>query len=125
MAQRESNARFVDDAEYPDGHKCTAEVIDTDSKTRIACSVCSKHLELAEEVAIALALTDQECEVAPCDSQTAVKNYARGRFSKEALALLAKTGRPQSASWTIVEGDALPNLNETAHPTARYMIRRA
>lgn len=115
---RERNARFVDAAEYLDCHKCNAVVIDTDSKTRIACSVCTKHSEIAEEVAIALALTDPECEVVLCDSQIAVKNYAKGKISKEALAILTKVGRPQSASATVVwfpaeQGNASRTIENT------------
>lgn len=130
----ERTARFVDAAEYANKHRFTAVVVDVNSRLTHACSVSTKYPDTAEEVAIALALTDPICEAVLSDSQTAVRNYARGRISPEALQILRKAGRQQFNStailWfpahvTIPTDEGPPNSNEVAHRYAREMTRRA
>lgn len=129
-----TTTRFVDAAEYTQEHRFTAVVVDVNSRLTHACSVSTEHPETAEEVAIALALTEPLCEVVLSDSQSAVRNYARGRISSEALQVLRKAGRQHFDSTAImwfpahvatVTDEGPPNLNEVAHRSARELTRRA
>ncbi|XP_075532827.1 uncharacterized protein LOC142566021 [Dermacentor variabilis] len=125
--------RFVDAAEYAREHRFTAVVVDVSSRLTHACSVATEFPETAEEVAIALALTDPLCEVVFSDSQSTVRNYARGRISSEALQILRKAGRQHFDNTAIIwfparvatpTDEGLINLNEVAHRSARELTRR-
>ncbi|KAH7983341.1 hypothetical protein HPB52_011274 [Rhipicephalus sanguineus] len=105
-------------AECAQKHRFTAAVVDVNCRRTHACSVSTKYPGTAEKVAIAL--TDPFCEAVLSDSQSAVRNCARGRISPEALQILRK-----SAHVATPPTRAPRNLNEVAHRYARGMTRRA
>ncbi|KAH6933812.1 hypothetical protein HPB50_018296 [Hyalomma asiaticum] len=97
-------------------------------------SVCTDHVTVAEEIAIALAL--QAAEV-PCvvysDSRSAVRAFSGGLISQQAARLL-RSGRRQARwagghhiSWfpAHVEGIDGVNPNASAHTLARECTNRA
>ncbi|XP_077564790.1 uncharacterized protein LOC144180295 [Haemaphysalis longicornis] len=131
---QDRHARYVDAAEYP--HEAFAAVVikATTGDTVTAASVKCTDAERAEEVAIALAITDAGCQSVISDSRTAVRNYAKGRICKEALQVLrnaclegARTVRvkwiPAHAGKDVSSKNA--NHNETAHAEARALTNRA
>lgn len=129
---KQKGARFVDAAEYQDGRRYAAAVVDTGGKLVYSASVRSRHAEVAEEVAIALAISDQDCQVVVTDSRTAIKNYAKGRLSVEACRIIKNLKRSPDNKVKLVwfpahMGDVSPhltNFNEVAHSVARGLANR-
>ncbi|KAG0436944.1 hypothetical protein HPB47_017686 [Ixodes persulcatus] len=81
--------------------------------------------EVAEEVAIALALKLQDAKIVVSDSQMAIRQYAKGRISPVTLRVL---GDPEKTAkvkliWTPAHS-SLPG-NKEAHDAARGLTRRA
>ncbi|KAG0427990.1 hypothetical protein HPB47_025010 [Ixodes persulcatus] len=90
-----------------------------------SCSVRTTEPEVAEEVAIALALKLQDAKIVVSDSQMAIRQYAKGRISPVTLRVL---GDPEKTAkvkliWTPAHS-SLPG-NEEAHDAARGLTRRA
>ncbi|KAG0434903.1 hypothetical protein HPB47_018797 [Ixodes persulcatus] len=83
--------------------------------TKTAASVRTREAHRAEEVSIALAVSDPGCTTVLCDSRTAVKNYAK--------ALVIKWFPAHMGSDVSERGNA--NHNETANPAARGLTNRA
>lgn len=99
-----------------------------------AASVKCTDAERAEDVAIALALTDAGCQSVISGSRTAVRNYAKGCICKEALQVLrnARLGSrrtvrmkwiPAHAGQDVSSKNA--NHNETAHAEAQALTNCA
>lgn len=118
---------FVDAARYRHKRAYTAVVINYEGKCLTSATVSTPHVETAEEIAIALAIAQTQADVIVSDSQTAIRNFANGRISPEALQIL-KLGNNQEKSvhliWTpahtLSEGS-----NEAAHRMARGLTDRA
>lgn len=89
-------AVFVDAARYRDRHRFVAAVVDHTHQCKASASIATRHVETAEEVAIALAIAHTNASYIISDSQTAVRNYANGRISPEALRIL-NTGKTYEA----------------------------
>lgn len=123
---------FVDAAEYQDGHRFAAATTQGGS-LRHAASIVTQNAETAEEVAIALAALDPDCDTIVSDSRTAINNYIKGRISQQALRILHHAPHSADNQITLVwipahAGDVHPhltNLNEVAHSVARGLVNRA
>ncbi|KAM7314805.1 hypothetical protein ISCGN_004589 [Ixodes scapularis] len=92
-----------------------------------ACSIRNaKTVTVAEEVAIALALTDPITEVVISDSQQAIRNYDAGRISRHASHILL-SAPPSSSSRLLIWAPAHESLrgNAEAHTLARELSCRA
>ncbi|KAM7291914.1 uncharacterized protein ISCGN_025212 [Ixodes scapularis] len=92
-----------------------------------ACSIRNAEtVTVAEEVAIALALTDPITEVVISDSQQAIRNYDAGRISRHALHILF-SAPPSSSSCLLIWAPAHESLrgNAEAHTLARELSCRA
>ncbi|KAG0409934.1 hypothetical protein HPB47_012940 [Ixodes persulcatus] len=92
------------------------------------CSVKTDDPETAEEVAVALALSMPGVRTTVCDSQSAVRNFAKGRVSPKTLRVLRGAtcfgGRERvRLVWTLAHA-SLPG-NEEAHDAARGLTVRA
>ncbi|KAG0410655.1 hypothetical protein HPB47_012234 [Ixodes persulcatus] len=89
---REEGAVYVDVAEYRGSCDAYAAVVvgASTGATKTAASVRTREAHRAEEVAIALAVSDPGCTTVLCYSRTAVKNYAKGRVCSEAARILRK-----------------------------------
>lgn len=124
-------ARFTDAAGYLDGRRFAAAV-NTDGKATHTATINTKQPEMAEEVAIALAMSDIETQVILSDSRTAVQNYAKGRILPEAFRILQSRTQARKTPITVIwfpghMGAVCPklaNLNETANSAARDIIDR-
>ncbi|KAH6933484.1 hypothetical protein HPB50_015535 [Hyalomma asiaticum] len=127
-------ALFVDAAEYSTRRAFGVSVVDGKGQLVARASVCTDHVTVAEEIAIALAL--QAAEV-PCvvysDSRSAVRAFSGGLISQQAARLL-RSGRRQARwagghhiSWfpAHVEGIDGVNPNASAHTFARECTNRA
>lgn len=127
----DKNARFTDAACYPDGRGFAIVVISTEKTTTHAASVKTRHPEVAEEMAIALAITDADTQTVLSDSRTAVRNFAKGRISIEALRILANAGHVSQATliWSSAHmGEVcphFPNLKGALHPQLRTLFLSA
>ncbi|XP_049266788.1 putative ferric-chelate reductase 1 homolog [Rhipicephalus sanguineus] len=88
---------------------------------------------MAEEVAIALATLDPDCDTIVSDSRTAINNYIKGRISQQALRILhlALHSTDNQITLVLIPAHAsdvhprLTNLNEVAHSLARGLVNRA
>ncbi|KAG0433446.1 hypothetical protein HPB47_019909, partial [Ixodes persulcatus] len=92
-----------------------------------ACSIRNAEtVTVAEEVAIALALTDPITEVVISDSQQAIRNYDAGRISRHALHILL-SAPPSSSPRLLIWAPAHEALrgNAEAHTLARELSCRA
>ncbi|KAH6923018.1 hypothetical protein HPB50_020742 [Hyalomma asiaticum] len=126
-------ALFVDAAEYSTRRAFDVSVVDGKGQLVARASVCTDHVTVAEEIAIALAL--QAAEV-PCvvysDSRSAVRAFSGGLISQQAARLL-RSGRRQARwagghhiSWfpAHVEGIDGVNPNASVHTLARECTNR-
>lgn len=86
----DNRAAFVDATEYPNRNSYyAAVVIDHNQKLLTSVSVNTKFSETAEEIAIALAVVSVNAQYIISDSQTAIRNYARGRISPKAWHIIS------------------------------------
>lgn len=131
----EPGTRFVDAAEYTERSRFAVAVVDSSGETRISASILCEHAEEAEEVAVALALTDRTCTTVLCDSRQAVRNFSKGWISQRALRIL-RNGQAFRATdfqtriqWFPAHmgevSETHRNRNETAHAMARELANRA
>ncbi|XP_037518199.2 uncharacterized protein LOC119394975, partial [Rhipicephalus sanguineus] len=92
---------------------------------------CGYVAATAEEVAIALAVATTEAEVVISDSQAAIRNYANGRVSREALRILTnneqkiRNKNDTFVIWTPAHTETPLAGNEAAHAAARELTNRA
>ncbi|KAL1444695.1 hypothetical protein MTO96_029658 [Rhipicephalus appendiculatus] len=80
--------RFVDAAEYAERSRFAVTIVDCKGQVRISASIPCEYAQEAEEVAVALALTDPTCATVLCDSRQAVRNFAKGWISQRAARVL-------------------------------------
>ncbi|KAH7965959.1 hypothetical protein HPB49_012316 [Dermacentor silvarum] len=93
-----------------------------------ACSIRNAEtVTAAEEVAIALALTDPITKVVISDSQQAIRNYDAGRISRPASHILHSTPPSSSTSRLLLWAPAHESLsgNVQVHTLARDLSCRA
>ncbi|KAM7297137.1 hypothetical protein ISCGN_022290 [Ixodes scapularis] len=86
--KEEEGAAYVDAAEYKTREAMAAAVVNGDGHLVASCSVKTDDPETAEEVAVALALSLPGVRTIVCDSQSAVRNFAKGRVSPKTLRAL-------------------------------------
>lgn len=118
---------FVDAARYARRRGFATAVVDHKNACITSVTVRTEHVETAEEVAIALAVATTAADVVISDSQTAVRNFANGRVSPEALRiLLARKNEDRDVYilWAPAHTSSLAG-NEVAHVAARGLTDRA
>ncbi|KAG0412201.1 hypothetical protein HPB47_010655 [Ixodes persulcatus] len=103
-------------------------VVNGDGHLVASCSVKTDDPETAEEVAVAFALSMPGVRTIVCDSQSAVRSFAKGRVSPKTLRVLRGAtcfgGRERvRLVWTPAHA-SLPG-NEEAHDAARGLTVRA
>ncbi|XP_037501353.1 uncharacterized protein LOC119375243 [Rhipicephalus sanguineus] len=122
--QHDSDARYVDAAKYPGKNAYTLSVVNAGGNELASATVRVRSSEAAEEAAIALATTTStDALVIFTDSQSAVRNYTRGRISIEALQILSKSSTP--LPYTCVVWVPGHEGNEAADTAARGHVNRA
>ncbi|KAG0420443.1 hypothetical protein HPB47_003499 [Ixodes persulcatus] len=105
------------------------EIADTNQ-----ASVTCERAEEAEEIAVALTLTDPACKTVLCDSRQVIRNFARGRISLRAARIISQRQvhrepePPTRLLWFPAHGGEVSeehrNGNETAHARARELTNR-
>lgn len=80
---------YVDAADYSNRDAMTVAVVDRQGHLVASGTVFAPSTEVGEEVAIALALASSRAKFIVSDSKSAVRNFARGRVSSEALRIMA------------------------------------
>ncbi|KAG0421242.1 hypothetical protein HPB47_002852 [Ixodes persulcatus] len=108
LLEKEEGVYYTDAARY-DRDAMAAAVVDKQGKIVASCSVRTTEPEVAEEVAIALALKLQDAKIVVSDSQMAIRQYAKGRISPVTLRVLA-TSDPSIESLT--GGDRLVTFRD-------------
>ncbi|KAG0429885.1 hypothetical protein HPB47_023198 [Ixodes persulcatus] len=124
--KEEEGVAYVDAAEYKGRGAMAAAVVNGDGHLVSSCSVKTDDPETAEEVAVALALSMPGVRTIVCDSQSAVRNFAKGRVSPKTLRVLRGAtcfGGRERLVWTPAHA-SLPG-NEDAHDAARGLTVRA
>ncbi|KAG0420213.1 hypothetical protein HPB47_003602 [Ixodes persulcatus] len=114
------------DAARAGGGAMVATVVNQQGEVISSCSIKESEQEVAEEVAIALAIRVRGARIVVSDSQQAIRQFARGRISTAALKVLGdpeKTSMRIQLIWTPVHS-SLPG-NEKAHGAARELAHRA
>lgn len=103
----------------------TIAVVGYNRNHKVSGSVRTSFAEKAEEAAIAMAIASTSTSLIVSDSQTAVRNFARGRISQIASRILVecKDQRTIEIVWAPAHS-SLPG-NEAAHQTARGLTDRA
>ncbi|KAG0412249.1 hypothetical protein HPB47_010609 [Ixodes persulcatus] len=105
-----------------------------DGETKISASVTCERAEEAEEIAVALALTDPACKTVLCDSRQVTRNFAKGRISLRAARIISQRQvhrepePPTRLLWFPAHvgevSEEHRNGNETAHARARELTNR-
>ncbi|XP_077557974.1 uncharacterized protein LOC144173402 [Haemaphysalis longicornis] len=130
---QDPHARYVDASEYErEGFAAVVVAAATGTKTTAASVRCTDATD-AEEVAIALAISEAECRTVLSDSRNAVRNFAKGRVCAPAAAIIGKLKLQDRGSTIRIkwfpahagECTSSPNHNETAHSAARALTLRS
>ncbi|XP_037518363.1 uncharacterized protein LOC119395147 [Rhipicephalus sanguineus] len=133
IANDKTEASFVDAAAYRDGKAFAVSVVDTLGKVINCASIRTTDPEVAEQVAIALAMQDGRRDNVYSDSKAAVRAFQKGRVARHVVEILKGCKNSDSSTHSIfwfpahvgpIEGVPL-NLNESAHETARGFTDRA
>lgn len=103
----------------------TVVVVDRKSNSVTSGTILTSSPEVAEEAAIAMAMASSKAKFIVSDSKTAIRNFAKGRVSSEALRILVgfKGQRKVQIVWAPAHS-SLPG-NENAHDAARGVAKRA
>lgn len=124
-------AAFVDAAQYGRSDRYAAVSIRWDGTIINAASVKGVTSEMAEQVAIAMAMRDPERPYVYTDSRSAARAFASGSISREAAAVLGNEGAAghHIVKWFPAHMGAdvhpdFPNANELAHDRARGLTHR-
>lgn len=121
---------FVDAASCKGRQAFTIVTVDGRQGITNAASVRTRDSEIAEQMAIALALLDSSRDAIYSDSRSAVRAFEKGTISKQALRLLGgKAITHHFIYWFPAHQGQIkgapPNLNESAHGAARELAHRA
>lgn len=129
LANRERSA-FVDAAAYAGNKAFAVAMVDGCGSTRHAATVIARKPEQAEQVAIAVALTNDNISHIYSDSIAAIRAFQKGTVCAQALRIVTKKEiKHHVIYWFPAHlgpkiGD-VPNLNEAAHEAARALTDRA
>ncbi|XP_070388787.1 uncharacterized protein [Dermacentor albipictus] len=125
--RNDPQARYVDAAKYPARNAFAISVTDYRGTTLALATILAKRADTAEEAAIALAThTSEDAIVVFTDSQTAARNYMKGRVSTKAINLLKRGDTPPPYTCIMwVPGHEGLEGNEAAHTAARASVNRA
>lgn len=120
----------MDAASYRGRQAFSIVTIDSNQQITNAASVRARNSEIAEQMAIALALLDDTRDAIYSDSRSAVRAFEKGVISKQALRLLeGKEITHHFICWFPAHQGQIegvpPNLNESAHGAARDITYRA
>lgn len=130
-------AVYVDAAAYPNNHHryVTVAVAATNGTTTASASVRARDAAHAEELAIALALTDPSTTLILSDSQTALRRYATNSLERSTRDLIQRAAGTRTLPVRLVwfpahvhgpsGGHASRNRNVEADRTARSLTSRA
>ncbi|XP_040077350.1 uncharacterized protein LOC120849238 [Ixodes scapularis] len=122
---------YVDAAEYRNCKGMSVVAVGADGEPLVSGTVATDNPETAEEAAIALAVASTKAKIIMSDSKIAIRNFAKGRSSSEALKILRTYGdhhqQRQRGTIQIIWSPAHSSLpgNEAAHTVARGLTRRA
>ncbi|KAG0420091.1 hypothetical protein HPB47_003683 [Ixodes persulcatus] len=118
---------YVDAAAYPTPKKAHAIAAVTEEGQLVAnATVPTNSSEIAEEAAIALALTNPQARVIVSDSKAAIGNFTKGRISSISFGILKNYPKDrQDVELVWVPAHSLNPGNEAAHNKARGSIGRA
>ncbi|XP_077529144.1 uncharacterized protein LOC144141464 [Haemaphysalis longicornis] len=133
IKQKNIIASFVDAAEYSNGKTFAVAMVDSSGNISNCASIRTSDPQVAEQVAIALALLDGRGSEIYSDSKTAVRAFQNGRIAEQAARLLSVWRTDalthHSIHWFPAHVGSLagapPNLNESAHEAARDLTDRA
>ncbi|XP_049267637.1 uncharacterized protein LOC125756752 [Rhipicephalus sanguineus] len=117
---------YTDAAEYENKAAHTAVAVRDNGALMACCTVSGGETVEAEEVAIALAISQKGVRVVISDSKNAVRNYESGRVTETAVRILNTLGRPREII-LLVWAPAHQGLrgNEEAHSVARGLTYRS
>ncbi|XP_075534882.1 uncharacterized protein LOC142570380 [Dermacentor variabilis] len=117
---------YTDAAEYESRAAHAAVAVREDGTPVACCTVSGVETVEAEEVAIALALSQRGVNVVISDSKNAVRNYESGRVTETAIRILNREGGPRQLV-LLVWAPAHQGLrgNEEAHSVARGLTYRS
>lgn len=133
----DEGAVYVDAARCPDRPNTYVAVAVSarTGETYSACSVTAQTATQAEEVAIALALTNPKCTTILCDSRSAISGFAKNTVCASAARIASGAraggtcGQVTYIRWFPAHAGAgtgaHPNRNETADAVARELSGRA
>lgn len=118
---------YVDAAAYVTPKKAYAIAAVTEEGQLVAnATVPTNSSEIAEEAAIALALTNSQARVIVSDSKAAIGNFAKGRISPISFGILKNYPKNrQDVELVWVPAHTSNPGNEAAHDKARGSIGRA
>lgn len=128
--KEKQSACFVDAARHTDRKAFTVALVDNTGKTVNSATVITNSPEIAEQTAIALALTDTRRPYIYSDSRSAVRAFQKGVISQQALHIIQKSKiHFHSICWFPAHlgniEKAPLNLNEMAHKSARELTLRS
>lgn len=123
-------ACFVDAASYIQEEAFSSVVVDCDCRVISCATIRTSSSSVAEQVAIALALTDGVHDTIYSDSKAAIKAFQMGMVAPQVLQIIQKVKdlKNHSLVWFpahlgTIEGASL-NPNEEAHSAARGLTDR-
>ncbi|KAH6946433.1 hypothetical protein HPB50_013504 [Hyalomma asiaticum] len=122
-----SDVTYTDASRHPHRSTMVAVALASHRGWSTACSVVhSDDITVAEEVAIALAMTDRTTKVIVSDSQLAIRNFDAGRISTQAYSII-KDHTPPTSPRHLIWAPAHESLsgNVQAHTLARDLNCRA
>lgn len=128
----DTRTRYVDAAEYGQRRYALVTVNARTGRVSKSASAKCENATEAEEIAIALAMSEGGCDTILSDSQEAVRNLERGRVSGKAARIIERSGvrdgRRVEVRWIPAHAGNCspyaPNHNETAHREARAITHR-
>lgn len=126
------NVSFVDAAAYRNNQAFAAVAVSSAQQTLNSATILTRNPEVAEQVAIAIAMLDSKREFIYSDSRPAIKAFERGVISDQALRILRNADPSALKHHTVIwfpahlgqVPGALSNLNEIAHDAARALTDR-
>ncbi|XP_077532448.1 uncharacterized protein LOC144144812 [Haemaphysalis longicornis] len=123
---KDPNTRYTDAARYPDHTAFAVSVTDQRGRKLASATIPARNPEMAEEAAIALAMTTcSDRALIFTDSQAACRNFQKGRVSATALKILKTRPQLPDAYITWIPGHEGMAGNEAAHAAAREHTSRA
>lgn len=88
MEKGGATACFVDSAQFERGDAFAAVVVDHKGHTVSGAALYTRKAEVAEQVAIALAIADARFNEIYSDSKSAIRAFSRGRIAPQAARVI-------------------------------------